>query len=181
MKIMDLSEEAFSLLLARLDADPIRAGEEYEKLRTRLIFFFERRSCRIPAELADETINRLARKLEEGIEIKEVSKYAAGVASRVLQEHWKDPNREWDQLDEQLSSPKSDQDLAEIRLECMKKCLQALPEGERDLIVKNCTLEKKGKEELAESLKLTITAFRIRVFRVRTKLHKCLEKCMKGA
>jgi len=155
------------------------AGEEYERLRARLIYFFERKGCRIPAELSDETISRVSRRVEEGIEIEDVFKFSYGVARLVLLEHWRDPKREWDQLDEQVSSPKSDREFDEYCLECMKKCLRALPSEERDLIVKNCTLDKKGKEELARSLGLKISALRLRVFRIRTKLHECREKCVR--
>src|SRR5262245_7417539 len=178
MKILDLSEESFLRLLARLNADPMLAGEEYEKLRARLIYFFERRGCRTPAELSDETISRIARKVEEGLELDDVFKFSYGVARLVLLEHWRDPKREWDQLDEQFTSSESDQEFDEHRPECMKKCLQALPSEERDLIVKNCVLDKKGKEELAGSLGLTMNALRLRVFRIRTKLHMCCEKCV---
>jgi DNA-directed RNA polymerase specialized sigma24 family protein len=178
MKIPDLSQEAFFRLLERLNADPILAGEEYEKLRARLMYFFERKGCRIPAELTDETINRVARKVGEGIKIEDVFKYSYGVARLVLLEHWNDPKREWEQLDERFSSPKPDREFDDYRLECMEKCLRALPPEDRDLIVKNCTLDKKGKEELARSLELTINAFRIRVFRIRTRLHECREKCL---
>jgi len=179
MKTLDLNEEAFLRLLARLNADPTLAGEEYEKLRARLIYFFERKGCRIPAELCDETINRIARKVEEGLEIGDVFKFSYGVARLVLLEHWNDPKREWEQLDERLSSPESDRESDEHRLECMKKCLQSLPSEERDLIVKNCILDKK--EELARSLGVTINALRLRVFRIRTKLNQCREKCVSGS
>jgi DNA-directed RNA polymerase specialized sigma24 family protein len=182
MKIPDLSQEAFFRLLERLSADPALAGEEYEKLRARLMYFFERKGCRTPAELSDETINRVARKVEEGLEIiEDMYKYSHGVARRVLQEHWRDPKREWDQIDERVSSPNSDQEFDEQRLGCMKKCLQTLPPEERDLIVKNCSIDKKGREDLAQSLRLTINAFRLRVFRIRTKLRECCEKCLKNS
>jgi DNA-directed RNA polymerase specialized sigma24 family protein len=179
MKIPDLSEKAFFRLLARLNADPLLAGEEYEKLRTRLMYFFERRGCRVPAELSDETINRVARKVEEGVQINDVFKFSYGVARLVLLEHWNDPKRDWDQLDERLSSSKSNRELDEHSLGCMEKCLHALPLGERDLIVNNCIRDKKGKEDLAISLGLTLNALRIKVFRIRTKLHSCREKCLK--
>src|SRR5262245_42682437 len=168
MKVLDLSEESFFQLLARLNTDPVLAGEEYEKLRARLMYFFERKGCRTPAELTDETINRIARKMEEGFEIEDLFKFSYGVARLVLLEHWRDPKREWDQLDQRLSSPRSDQEFDERRLQCMEKCLQELPSEERDLIVKNCTLDKKGKEEMARALGLTMNALRIRTFRIRT-------------
>jgi DNA-directed RNA polymerase specialized sigma24 family protein len=181
MKILDLSEESFFRLLARLNTDPGLAGEEYEKLRARLMYFFERKGCRTSAELTDETINRIARKMEEGLEIEDLFKFSYGVARLVLLEHWRDPKRDWDQLDQRLSSPRPDREFDERRLQCMEKGLQELPSEERDLIVKNCTLDKKGKEEMARALGLTMNAFRIRTFRIRTKLHECREKCISGS
>jgi DNA-directed RNA polymerase specialized sigma24 family protein len=179
MKKWDLSEDAFSQLLARLNADPAAAGEAYEKLRARLIYFFERKGCRIPAELGDETINRIARKIEEGYEIKDLFKFSSGVARLVLLEHWDDPKRDWELLDDRLSSPRSDsREFDEQQLECMKKCLQALTLEERDLIIRNCTTNKNGKAEIARALGLTINALRLRVFRIRTRLHGCYEKCI---
>jgi DNA-directed RNA polymerase specialized sigma24 family protein len=182
MKKWDLSEDAFSRLLARLNADPAQAGEAYEKLRARLIYFFERKGCRIPAELGDETINRVARKIEEGHEIRDLYKFSSGVARLVLLEHWDDPKREWDELDERLSSPRlDDREFDKHQLECMKKCLQNLAPEERDLIVRNCTTNKNGKVEMARALGLTINALRLRVFRIRTRLHECYEKCVEAS
>jgi hypothetical protein len=180
MKKWDLSEDAFSRLLARLNADPAVAGEEYEKLRTRLIYFFERKGSRIPAELGDETINRVARKIAEGHEIKDLFKFSSGVARLVLLEHWDDPKRDWDQLDERLSSPRfDDREFDEHQLACMKKCLHTIAPAERDLIIRNCTTNKDGKAEIARALELTINALRLKVFRIRRRLHDCYEKCLR--
>jgi DNA-directed RNA polymerase specialized sigma24 family protein len=179
MKNWELSEDAFSRLLERLSADRAQAGEEYEKLRGRLIYFFERKGCRIPAEMSDETINRVARKIEEGQEINDVSKFSFGVARLVLLEHWDDPKRDWEELDERLSSPRfAEGEFAEYKLECMKKCLQNLTPEERELIIRNCTTNKKGKAEIAAARGLTINALRLRVFRIRLRLHECYEKCV---
>jgi hypothetical protein len=165
MKNKDLSQEAFLQLLARLNADPALAGEEYEKLRARLIYFFELKGCRIPAEL--------------GCEIEDLFKFAYGVARLVMFEYWSDPNREWEQLDERLSSQEGSHPSDEHGLECRKKCLLTLPPEERDLIIKNCTLNKKGKVEVAKALGLTINALRLRVFRIRAKLQVCYKNCIK--
>ena len=179
MKKWNLSQEAFSQLLARLNADPALAGEEYEKLRARLIYFFELKGCRVPAELGDETINRLARKIEAGYEIEDLFKFSYGMARLVMLEYWSDPNRKWEQLDEQLPSKGENQASNEHGLMCRKKCLLALSPEEQDLIIKNCTLNKKGKVEVAKALGLTINALRLRVFRIRTKLQVCYKNCMK--
>lgn len=179
MKKWDLSQEAFFQLLARLNAEPALAGEEYEKLRARLIYFFERKGCRIPAELGDETINRIARKIEEGYEIEDPYKFSYGVARLVLLEYWSDPTREWEQLNERLPSQEGNCAFDERKMECMKKCLSALSSEERDLIIKNCTLNNIGKVEAAKALGLTINALRLRVFRIRAKLQVCRENCIK--
>jgi len=179
MNNWDMSEEAFSRLLARLNADPALAGEQYEKLRAKLIYYFERNNCRNPTDLSDETINRVARKLEEDVEIKDVFKFSSGVARYVLLEHWNDPFRKWVELNEQLSSPEVvEREFDERRLECKKKCLQNLEPRERELMVKNCTTSKHGREELARSMGLKINAFRARIFRIREKLQRCYKNCI---
>jgi DNA-directed RNA polymerase specialized sigma24 family protein len=179
MKKKDLSQEAFLQLLARLNADPALAGEEYEKLRARLIYFFELKGCRIPAELGDETINRVARKMEEGYEIEDLFKFSYGVARLVMLEYWSDPTREWEQLDDRLSSQEGSRVSDEHGLECRKKCLLTLSPEDRDLIIKNCTLNKKGKVEVANALGLTMNALRLRVFRIRARLQACYKNCIK--
>jgi DNA-directed RNA polymerase specialized sigma24 family protein len=179
MKNWDMSEEGFSRLLVRLNADPALAGEQYENLRARLIYYFERNNCRNPAELADETINRVARKLEEGAEIKDVFNFSSGVARYVLFEHWKDPFRKWVELNEQLPSPEVvEREFDARRLECKKKCLQNLAPKEQELMIKNCTTKKNGREDLAKTMDLTINAFRVRIFRIRGKLQKCYKNCI---
>src|SRR5437016_1109609 len=84
-----LTGEAFSKLLARLDPDRERAGEKYEDLRRTLIRYFEWRGAPFPEEHTDETFNRVARKLSEGIEIKNVGGYCYEVARLVCLEAWK--------------------------------------------------------------------------------------------
>src|SRR5436305_9402910 len=94
-----LTGEAFSKLLARLDADRERAGEKYEDLRHTLIKFFEWRGAPSPEDHADETLNRIARKLDEGVEIKSVGGYCREVARLVLLEVWKGSDRRREPLD----------------------------------------------------------------------------------
>jgi len=181
MRTWDLSQKAFFHLLERLDVNPTLAGEEYEKLRSKLIFFFDRKGCPIPNELCDETINRVAQKIGEGCEIPDLLKFSLGVARLVLLEYWNDPKKDWDQLDEQLAVPAIDrEDFEEQRFECMKKCLQSLSSEDRDLIVKNCSLDKNGKLEMAATMGLTMNALRLRVFRIRAGLRVCCEKCIRA-
>ena len=58
-----LKQEDFDRLLCWLDSDPDRAGLIYEKIRWRLIAILASRGCTCPEELADETIDRVARRV----------------------------------------------------------------------------------------------------------------------
>jgi hypothetical protein len=60
-----LTREALSQF-SRLDGDPDKAGEKYEAIRLRLAKFFDWRGAHFPDQLADETINRVIRKVESG-------------------------------------------------------------------------------------------------------------------
>ena len=60
-----LRQDEFDRLLTWLDPDPERAGSMYEKIRWRLIAILAARGCRVPEELADETIDRVARRVAD--------------------------------------------------------------------------------------------------------------------
>src|SRR5215468_1188617 len=81
-----LTKDSLDGLLARLDADRERAGEKYETLRLGLIRFFEWRGASTPVEHADETLDRVARKLHQGEEIRDLPAFVAGVARFVFLE-----------------------------------------------------------------------------------------------
>lgn len=66
-----LTPEALGRLLAWLGDDS--GVEQYIVVRRRVTNYFERKNCLYPDELADETLNRIARKLEEKGEITNVS------------------------------------------------------------------------------------------------------------
>ena len=89
-----LTQEAFDKLLLRLDTDRIQAAKKYEQIRRRLMKAFEWNDCLCPADLADETINRVARKLQEGEEIRNLEAYFSAFAKHVLQEYWRELKRE---------------------------------------------------------------------------------------
>jgi hypothetical protein len=67
-----LSSTGFSRLLARLGPDSDEAATEYERLRATLEKFFDWHGAWPPEECADETLDRLTRKLDSEIEIVDV-------------------------------------------------------------------------------------------------------------
>ncbi|HZT60123.1 MAG TPA: hypothetical protein VFA21_16065 [Pyrinomonadaceae bacterium] len=180
-----LTSEAFSKLLARLDADRERAGERYEDLRRTLIKFFEWRGAPCPEDQTDETLNRVARKLDEGVEIKSVGGYCHEVARLVLLEVWKGSDRRRDPLDvNRTDAAAAGEDSAlerELLLDCLDECLSRLPEESRALIVEYYREEKRDRIErrraLAEALGLRRDALANRAQRLRDKLEQCVRRC----
>jgi ribosomal protein S15P/S13E len=84
-----LTPHNFRLLLNWLDEAGDSQGQKYLEIRQRLVSYFDRKNCIAPDELADETLDRVARRLnEEGwIESDPPAKYCYIVARFVFQEH----------------------------------------------------------------------------------------------
>ena len=180
----DLTREAFDQFLSLLDPDRDRAGESYETLRRNLIQLFIWRGCRDPESHADETINRVIRKIDEGEEVRDPISYAHGVARRLLLEIFKKQEREQIGIDElpPLVAQPEEQDDGELGVLCLRRCLNRLPEESRQLIVLYYQGEKSARVEtrkrLAESLRITLGGLRYRAFDLRQRLQGCVERCM---
>src|SRR5215510_14316765 len=81
-----LTQEAFDRLLASLGEDREVAGERYVEIRKNLVRFFEWRGSAFPEDHADETINRIAKRISDGEEIRNPGSYCLGVARLLLLE-----------------------------------------------------------------------------------------------
>ena len=179
-----LTQAAFDRFLSLLDCDRDRAGEMYESLRRNLIHLFIWRGCRDPEAHADETINRVIRKIDEGEEVRDLISYAHGVARRLLLEIFKQQEREQIGIDDlpPLAASTEQPDDSERGVLCLRRCLNRLPEESRRLIVQYYQGEKSAKIEnrkrLAEGLCLTLNALRYRAFELRQRLEGCIERCM---
>src|SRR5258708_31005229 len=94
-KQWSLSETAFRGLLSWLDEGVDSKGEKYLETRSRLVQYFDRKNCRSPDELADETLNRVARRLTEQGSITDTSpaRYCYIVARFVFLEYHRRPAR----------------------------------------------------------------------------------------
>src|SRR6476660_2197019 len=84
-----MSQEMFEALLDWLDSDREQAAIKYEEIRTKLIKFFYATSQSEAEALADETINRVARRLNEVKDqvYGERARYFYGVARKVQLEY----------------------------------------------------------------------------------------------
>src|SRR5260370_41797194 len=86
-------QEYFDRLLTLLDPDPERAGILYERIRWRLIAILASRGCTVAEELADEIIDRVARRVVDIQQtyVGEKAIYFLGVMNNVHHEYLKRP------------------------------------------------------------------------------------------
>lgn len=185
-----LTETALKLLLVRLDSEDARqAAEKYQELRMKLIRLFVWRggSATDADLLADETIDRVALKLESGVEIQSLHAYAAQVSRFVWFEHFRRPRETG--LDETDASkiPVSPEvfEKSNLRLECMQKCLQEIVPNasDRTLLLNyydsdDAEKNKVRRKSLAERLGLSINTLKVRVCRLREKVEICTRACL---
>jgi DNA-directed RNA polymerase specialized sigma24 family protein len=183
-KPQGLTREGFEALLAQLDPDRERAGERYEDIRCRLIHLFEWRGCAAPEDLADETINRAARRMAEGIELQSSDPYGyfCGVAHLVYKEVLRRSSKEHRMLESgELPPPVTfpeEEEPDDRRLEGLRRCLERLSLDQRDLVLRYHQGENniRNRRTLSAELGLTLNALRIQVHRVRRKLEACLRE-----
>src|SRR5262245_49127428 len=179
-----LSAEALSRFLACLDPDSDRAGEKYESLRLTLMKFFDWRGAYFPEELADETINRVIRKIDEGDVIRDIPTYCHGVARMVLLERLKGPESRRADFEElpPAALVARDPEKQDERQDCFERCLKDLPVDSRQLSLEYYGDEKREKsnrrQDMAERLGIPINALRSRAQRIRNRLEKCANGCL---
>jgi DNA-directed RNA polymerase specialized sigma24 family protein len=172
-----LNTAAFEAFLTWLDEDRERAGEKYELLRAKLIRVFLHRGCSGAEDLADQTLDRVARKLYEGAEIShgDPTSYIYAVAGYVYKEHarkriYPPPDLESDQGD------------LELAYDCLEQCLLRLSPTSRELILQYYKDDRqariKGRQQLANQLGIGYGNLRIRALRIRSALSRCVRDCM---
>jgi DNA-directed RNA polymerase specialized sigma24 family protein len=181
VKAMGLTQQAFDSLLAKLDADRDGAGRKYEVIRGRLVKFFEVRGCLRPEDLADETINRAAKRILEGAAVAQVLPYSLGVARLVFIESLRDPETRGIALEE-LPATTPPTDDPDPRTECFETCLESLTAQDREMILAyycgDQGIKINNRKRLAERTGIGQNALRIRTHRIRGRLEQCVQTCL---
>ncbi len=182
-----LSQSAFDKFLACLDPDRDRAGERYLQLRHSLLRILEWKGSHTPEELADEIVNRVCRKIDEGERIDDIFKYCHAVLNFVFLESLKKPGLKLEQEDDdeqsfsQIAAPEPEEE--DARMVCLERCLSKLPAENRDLIVRYYEGDQRAKIEnrkrLAAELGIAAHNLEVRASRIREKLQGCVSDCLK--
>src|SRR5574338_1066816 len=181
-----LTQDAFDKLLVAFGGDRESAGQKYLEIRNNLTRFFEWRGCSFPEDHADETINRMAKRVADGEKILNHSGYAMGVARLLLLEINKGRQREQAALAEIGTIPEVyvPEDDGESRLVCLRSCLATLSADNRELILQYYQGEKgekiQNRKKLLDRLGIPVNTLRMRALRLREKLQSCMEDCLRG-
>jgi DNA-directed RNA polymerase specialized sigma24 family protein len=180
--------EAFNRLLDRLDADRSRAGLRYEDLRRTLVRFFQWRGAPFPDEHADDTFDRVARRLEEGVVVANIGGYCYEVARLVALEALKKPEAKRAGTAPALAAgaeaarAPEEAAVTEARLACLEHCLGALPPEQRAFILEYYRDDRRRRIDrrrlLAERLGLRREALANRAQRLRDRLEECMRGCL---
>ncbi len=192
-------QDVLETLLSWLSPDKDQAGQLYERLRRKLVELFARRG--VPTlfwhELADETLDRIGRKLAEGetIHNPEPMAYAFGVSQFVLSEFWRRQRRRVGaetQLDD--LSPRDLIEIAakdglreegqekELRLECMDAALKTL-QPEDESLMRAChhddlRQQTANRRQAAERLNWEENSLRVHLHRIRLTLQRKVRACI---
>lgn len=175
-----LTHESFDSLLRWLGPDREQAGRRYEEIRRKLIRIFAYRECFDAEDLADETINRVARKLPDISEnyVGDPAYYFYGVAQNIYLEYRRKKARVIEPPPE-LSGP------PDLLSECLEECLGRLTAENRELVLQYYQEEKHAKidrrRQIADRLGIGLNALRIRAHRIRANLKDCLTLCINRA
>ena len=186
---------AFDRLLTWLDDGIDSHGDTYLKMHRLLVSYFERRNRPAAVDLADETLNRIARTLEKdgAIATKPPIRYCYTVARFVLLEDFR---RQHTQFPLRCVSERNiattnvlpldleeGHQIQQQRFECLERSLQKLHPDRRALVVEYYRDVGQRKivrrREMAKRLGVTMNALSIRVSRIRSALETSVETCRK--
>ncbi len=190
----ELSARCFQGLLSWFDQGTNSNGQTYLEIRRRLVAYFDRKNCPAPDELADETLNRVARRLEEegAIETESSAKYCYTVARFVFMEQLRSMQKENVLLaDLRRHTPANNLAALEVddkkeskekMLNCLEQCANKLEPSSRRIILRYYVGKERVKignrRALAASLEISMNALSIRACRIREKLEACIRQCV---
>jgi hypothetical protein len=174
-----LHRESFDSLLRALHPDRNAASEEYERLRTRLVRFFDWQGAFEPERLADVSLDRLAMKLEHGEQILDLRNYLHGIARMVLRE-WRNQrqrqemllNRNARGLTEAAPEPENEE-----LMEALELTLGELQPPQRNLMLRYYSATTHAEQvelrlRMAREIGISANALRNRMLRLRMDLER---------
>ncbi|HEX8845168.1 MAG TPA: hypothetical protein VF791_11020 [Pyrinomonadaceae bacterium] len=179
----NVSREALERFLKRLSPNLDEAGRLYTRLHGKLVGFFNLRGISDPLSAADETLDRAAIKMAAGAPVPDVNRYCSGIARNIAKERMRLMQREvsaFRNFIENLADSSEEQ--VERISHVLKPCFEQLVAEDQKLLAAYCQVLRgsariEHRRRLAETMKTTMLALRMRV----TRLRKTLTDCVKSS
>jgi RNA polymerase sigma factor (sigma-70 family) len=179
--------ESFEEILAWLNPDRDVAANMYVQLRHDLGKLFMWGRCADPEGMTDELFDRVAKKVHEVRQTYEGDPrlYFRAVANNLIKENFKKIKTHVSLEGVDLPQQQTIETLEETGdiEDCLQSCLRKLDNEKRRLILAYYAKEKQAKidyrHELAQQLGISIETLRVRAFRVRVSIERCIESCLK--
>lgn len=174
--------DALAALIERLRADGGAPALAYEALRRRLILFFHVPLAADAEHLADIALERLGRRIAQGVVVENVRSYALGVARLLLKEAQAQRMRQWRAQNDPLfadgMADGAEPAVSEEALQALNVCLGTIEARARDLILAYYGADGgeriRLRQVLAAQLGLSLNALRNRALRLRDALERCV-------
>lgn len=171
-------------LIKRLHADADAGGFDYEQLRRRLILFFRQHEPVDAESLADEALDRLARRLDEGTAIENAGLYAFGIAKLMQFEANERRARREAARQEAIAAIDFEADEPDesdpVMLAALRACLREFGPHSSDLMLTyyrdDDARRIATRRDLAAKLGVSINALRNRALRLRETLETCVRR-----
>ena len=179
-----LSQRALDDLLRLLHPEPSEAAEQYLRLHDKLVSYFEFERLAHPEELADDVLDRLARRLGQGEEVVRPGAYALGIARLVALETRQKEIKADGRMREFVRISGGNPSANEPALACLDGCLGKLPAESTALILAyyagdhNARIE--NRRRLAMQFRIDAAALRNRALRLRSNLDTCIRRCIRA-
>jgi hypothetical protein len=166
--------------------DPEEASRCYLRLHQKLTGYFRLKGMYDPVNDADDALDRAGEKIVRGHNIPDIVKFCMGIARNIVHERLRHKKREESAFLKFIDNTQdnSTEALVDRITNLMKPCFGQLPEDDRNLLMSYCRVppgveRAEHRRQLAESLKSTIAALRIRVTRLRRVLDNCVKALRK--
>jgi len=172
--------DPFDELLEWLDPDREKAGRRYEAIRAGLIRMYVARGVSDAEYYADETIDRVMKRLPEikASYVGDPARYFHGVARNIVMEAGRRKEVPTDELPQGITPEPFKSDTSE----CLTKCLQQLPRDKQEFILDYHLYHGHEKvvhhRQMATELSITEGALRTRAHHLRVNLEKCVLRCV---
>ncbi|MBX7174055.1 MAG: hypothetical protein K1X72_23995 [Pyrinomonadaceae bacterium] len=180
-----LTTESFAKLLNDLSPVKESSAVSYTKLRASLIRFFQIKGDDEPEMAADETLDRVAVKVSNNVQIDDLTKYSFGVARFVFLERLKKTEKERIAVDGFYAEKtrfeiKEETDDYALQRECFENLKAEEKEFLRDYFA-DLPFEKsiEHREILAAKLDISTNNLRLKIFRLRQRLENCVKNKLK--